>query len=105
MCTGCCPELDVWPVFNDNQENYYQNLIGILRWAVDLGPINIHVEFSLLYSYLDKPRKLDFDQYLQKLSCLKCYSCSRIAFDYNRVVWSENRFIEAYQKEFYGGIK
>ena len=32
--------------------NYYQNLIGVLRWAIELGQIDIHIEIALLSSYL-----------------------------------------------------
>ena len=35
------PELDTLPTCNDNQFEYYQNMIGILRWCVELGRIDI----------------------------------------------------------------
>ena len=43
MHTVYHPDLDFLPVLNDNQENYYQNLIGVLRWSVEFGCNNIHV--------------------------------------------------------------
>jgi hypothetical protein len=36
------PELDVSPELDDEQANYYQELVGVLRWAVELGRIDIH---------------------------------------------------------------
>ena len=45
-------ELDVSPVFEVNQENYYQTTVGQLRWAVNLGQININLEIALLSCYL-----------------------------------------------------
>ena len=55
ICTGNCLELDVLPILNYNQENYYQNLFGVLRWAVQLGRIDIHVEVTLISCYLAQP--------------------------------------------------
>jgi hypothetical protein len=31
------PELDVTSILGPEQANYFQSLIGILRWAVELG--------------------------------------------------------------------
>ena len=40
------------PLFDDNQHNVYQNLIGVLRWLIELGYIDILLEVSLLSQYL-----------------------------------------------------
>jgi hypothetical protein len=53
---GYRPELDTSPLLDDDQANYYQSLIGVLRWAVELGRIDIHVYVALLSSYLAQPR-------------------------------------------------
>jgi hypothetical protein len=50
------PELDVTPLLNTQQANYYQELIGILRWAIELGRIDIHVQVAMLSSYTVQPR-------------------------------------------------
>ncbi len=42
MATNYCPELDVLPLLGNEQANYYQNLMGVLRWAVELGRIDIN---------------------------------------------------------------
>ena len=42
---------------------YYQSLIGILRWIVDIGRVDICAEVSMLSYCLDIPR----EGYLQKL--------------------------------------
>ena len=49
--TGYHPKLDASPVLNDYWAKYYQNLIGVLKLAVDVAHINIHVEFALIYFY------------------------------------------------------
>ena len=39
MYTGYHPKLNVRPVLNGDQVNYYQKIIGVLMWAVELGRI------------------------------------------------------------------
>jgi hypothetical protein len=41
MQTGYRPELDISPVLGPEQANYYQSLIGVLCWAVELGRIDM----------------------------------------------------------------
>jgi hypothetical protein len=41
------PELDVSPLLGPDQANYYESLIGILRWAVELGRIDIYIDVAL----------------------------------------------------------
>jgi hypothetical protein len=53
---GYRPELDTSPLLDDDQANYYASLIGVLRWAVELGRIDIHIHVALLSSYLAQPR-------------------------------------------------
>ena len=50
------PELDTSTVCNDDQITFYQNLVGILQWVVELGRIDIAYEVSKSSSYLVEPR-------------------------------------------------
>ena len=43
LASGYRPELNVSHYLDDDRTNYYQSLIGILRWAVELGRIDINV--------------------------------------------------------------
>ncbi len=47
------PELDGSAELDDERATYYQSLIGILRWAVELGRIDICTEVSVMSSYCD----------------------------------------------------
>ena len=51
MTVGYRPELDMTRLLSDEQANYYQNLIGVLCWAVELGQIDIHVQVAMLQCY------------------------------------------------------
>lgn len=55
--TSYKPELDMSPVItNADMLSRYRQIIGILRWAVELGRVDIYLEVSLLLQYLAAPR-------------------------------------------------
>ena len=51
------PELDATQFCEDTLITVYQNMIGVLRWVVELGRIDIQHEVSLLSQYLVQPRQ------------------------------------------------
>lgn len=50
------PELDCTPFCNPEQHNVYQGLIGMLRWLIELGRIDVMLETSQLSIYSAAPR-------------------------------------------------
>ena len=54
---GYRAETDVTPELNDDLANLYQQLIGVLRWACELGRIDILIEISLLAPHTAMPRQ------------------------------------------------
>jgi len=50
------PEMDVTPTLDEEGTNKFQQLIGILRWAIELGRIDILTEVSCLSQHLAEPR-------------------------------------------------
>ena len=50
------PRIDISPELNVTDAAYHQSLIGILRWMVELGRVNITTEVSMLSSCLALPR-------------------------------------------------
>jgi hypothetical protein len=54
--SGYRPELDVTEYCNDEECSYFQQQIGVLRLAVELGRIDIAVEVSMMASYTAAPR-------------------------------------------------
>lgn len=51
-----CPEIDVSSELNATDAAYYQLLIGILRWMVKLGRVEICTEVLMLLLCLALPR-------------------------------------------------
>jgi hypothetical protein len=49
---GHKPEIDESPEMDPTRANLYQSQIGILRWYVELGRIDIITEVSMMSTYL-----------------------------------------------------
>ena len=52
---GYDPELDINPELDPDAVSYYLTVIGILRWMIELGRIDIITEVSLLSSHMALP--------------------------------------------------
>ena len=74
-------ELDTSPLANDEQVTYFQNLIGILRWTIELGRVDILYEVSQLSKHLAEPRVGHLHQAIHIFSYLKAHDRSWIVFD------------------------
>ena len=48
--------MDVTPPLDEEGTNRFQQLIGILRWSIELGRIDILTEVSYLSQHLAEPR-------------------------------------------------
>ena len=75
------PELDTSPELDPPQAAHFQSLIGILRWIVELGRMDISVEVSMLSSMLASPRDGHLQQVYHIFSYLKTHHNARIVFD------------------------
>ncbi len=51
------PSTDLSNLLDPDCSSFYQHLIGVMRWMVELGCIDIATEVSMLSSYLACPRK------------------------------------------------
>jgi hypothetical protein len=58
--------------------NWYQKLIGMLHWAVELGHIDIHLSVALLAQYLVQPRAGHLEQGFHIFAYLKGHIRSKI---------------------------
>ncbi len=85
MSSNYRPELDYTPFLDDKAANYYMELIGILRWLVELGRIDIMVDVSLLSSYTMQPRMGHLDQVFHIFGYLKRNKRATIVFDESHV--------------------
>jgi hypothetical protein len=103
--SGYRPELDISPILGPDQANYYQSLIGILRWAVELGRIDINIDVALLSSYLAQPCLGHLEQALHIFGYLKHHLNSHLVFDPNYVSWDQTGIQDYDWTEFYRDAK
>ena len=57
MQQGFIPELDTSEELDSKNITLYQELIGILRWVIELGRVDIYLEVSMLSAYQASPRE------------------------------------------------
>ena len=92
ICTSYRPELDVSPVLDARDSAYYQSLIGMLRWIVELGRVDICLEVSMMSSHLALPRDGHLEQVLHIFAYLKKYHNTEMVFDPSDPVIDEADF-------------
>ena len=102
---GYKPEIDVSEPLNPEEASYYQTIIGVLRWMVELGRIDIATEVSMLSSHLAYPRDGHLEAAIHVMSYLKTKHNSRLVFDPSYPDINENDFKVCDWKEFYGDVK
>jgi hypothetical protein len=75
------PEVDTTDECGDLHASRYQNLIGVLRWAVELGRIDTYTEVALLAQHLALPRVGHLEAVYHVFAYLNKHEKSRIIFD------------------------
>ena len=71
MSNEYCPKIDITPELNATDAAYYQYLIGIVRWMVELGRVDITTDVSMLSSCLALPREGHLKQLFRMFSYLE----------------------------------
>jgi len=98
-------ELDVTPELDDDKASFYQTQIGVLRWMVELGRIDMITEVSVLSSHLALPREGHLDAIFHIFAYLEKKHNSRIVFDPSYPKVDPSDFKECDWKHFYGNIQ
>ena len=98
------PELDTSAELKSDGVQYFQELIGMLRWAVEIGRVDILLETSLLSTHLAMPRVGHLEQVYRMFGYLKLYPKRKIAFDPQHPAISERAFCTFDWHDFYRGV-
>jgi hypothetical protein len=101
MSAGYRPEVDGTPLLDARRANYYQGLIGVLRWICELGRIDIPVDVSKMSRFLAAPRQGHLEQVFHIFAYLKKHNRSSVVFDPSVPVFDERRFQKCDWEEFY----
>jgi hypothetical protein len=78
---GIHPELDDSPILDDNDTQLYQSYVGVLRWAVELGRIDIAHSAGVMARFSAAPRYGHMYYVLRILAYCKKHIESKIVFD------------------------
>jgi hypothetical protein len=100
------PEVDVSPVLTTEHAGRYSQLIGMLRWAVELGRVDIHLELSLLSSYLCEPREGHLEAAYSIFAYLAKHLEAPMVFDDRVPIINEDAFTKVDWKDsIYGDLE
>ena len=75
------PELDVTEELDDAMISRFQQLIGILRWAMELGCMDVCLKLSVLSQHFASPRQGHLENAHHLFACLKAYPQVKSVFD------------------------
>lgn len=89
---GYRPEIDFSMELDSQRTNYYQGLIGVLRWIVELGRIDIIVPVTMLSRYLVSPREGHLQQVYHIFAYLKPFNRAMIIFNDGEPVHDPSAF-------------
>jgi len=105
MSSGYRPEVDGTPLLDDKRANYYQGLIGVLRWICELGRIDILVDVAMLSRFLAAPRQGHLEQVFHVFAYLKSHDRSAMVFDDTVPTVDEEAFQKCDWEEYYPGAR
>ena len=105
MVTKYAPEMDVKDELKADGIQYFQELIGVLLWACEIGRIDIFLETSLLSTHLASPRIGHLEQVFHIFGHLKDSSKRKLGFDPGHLKININRFHRFDWQDFYKGVK
>ena len=99
------PEMDTTPELKPALTTYYQSQVGVLRWMVELGRVDINTEVSMLASQMALPREGHLEAVFHIFAYLKRKYNSRMVFDPTYPNINEGDFKTCNWKQFYGECK
>ena len=101
--SGWKPELDVTPLLKDEDVSYYQQQVGVLRWMVELGRVDICAEVSMLAAFSAAPRQGHLAAILHLYGYLKKNPRSKLVLDPSFM--DHECHDEPDWRDFYGDVK
>ena len=105
MTVGYRPKRDVSAELTSVGVQRYQELIGVLQWAAELGRVDILLEKAMLSTYMALPRKGHLEQVYHVFGYLKTHSKHRLFFDPRHPVIDERTFSTYKWYDFYRDAK
>ena len=101
LSTGYQPEINLTQELDTDRQNYYQGLIGVLRWICKLSQLDILTPVSMLSRYFAKGRVGHLEQVFHIFAYLKHHERSTMVFDDTEPNFEGSSFKECDWIEFY----
>jgi Reverse transcriptase (RNA-dependent DNA polymerase) len=101
MQPGTHPELDITKYLDDDDTQLYQSYIGILRWAVELGRIDLAHSAGVMARFAAAPRQGHLYQVLHIFAYCKKHLESKVVFDQKANDFSHIEWVNHDWKQFY----
>jgi hypothetical protein len=105
LSTGYRPEINATAELDADGQNYYQGLIGILRWICELGRLDILTPISMLSRYLAQGREGHLEQLFPVFAYLKHHDRSTMVFNDTETSFDGSDFKKCDWSEFYPDVK
>jgi hypothetical protein len=99
------PKMDESEILTAKLALWYALLIGMLRWTVEIGQVNVITEVSMMLSHMAMPQEGHLEAVLYIFAFLKIKYNSRMCFDPTVPVCNERAFKNCNWKQFYGDVK
>ena len=103
--SGYEAELDTSTELNTKDLTFYQHLVGVLHWIVELGRVDVITEVSVLAGYLASPRDGHMDAALHLFSFLKQKHNARLVLDPSYPDIDQSVFLKRDWDGYYGDVK
>eukprot|EP00934_Nitzschia_sp_Nitz4_P001469 Nitzschia sp. Nitz4//scaffold498_size9664//494//4337//NITZ4_009088-RA/size9664-snap-gene-0.10-mRNA-1//-1//CDS//3329553087//1469//frame0 len=91
-------------ILDDDDRQLYQSYIGVIRWAVELGRIDLAHAAGMMARFAASPREGHMTQVVRILAYSKKHMDSRIVFAPDRVPMDDITWDEADWSEFYPDV-
>ncbi len=102
------PSTDLSDLLDSDCSTFYQHLIGVMRWMVELGRIDIATEVSMLSSYLACPHEGHLENALHVMRYLQYLGLKhnlRLIFNPTYPDIDQAAFPSFEWMEFYGNME
>ena len=103
--SGYRSEMDVSAVLDEKGISTFQTQLGVLRWIVEIGRIDIMFEVTSLSRFLIQPRKGHLEQVYRIFAYLKSHINGWMVFDSKEINIDDRQFTKEEWYDFYPDAK
>ena len=95
-----CPRVDISEELAGEEVSYYQSLIDVLRWILELCRADIRIEVSMMSPNLALPQRGHLDEVLHIFAYLKSHANSEMVYDPSGIEFDRSEFSRKYWRYF-----